>query len=66
MRENLTRTPDSFMTRYNGSFRLFLLTAFFAVSNILFGWQTTLAQNPQIEAYFETLAQADAKMSAKQ
>src|SRR2546422_5017822 len=54
------------MTCHNGSFKLFLLTALFAVSHILFGWQTTLAQNSQTETYFETLVQADAKMSAKQ
>lgn len=54
------------MTCCSGSFKLFSLTAFFALSNICFGWQTTLAQNSQTETYFETLAQADAKMSAKQ
>ena len=54
------------MTCYNGSFKLFLLTVFFAVSNILFGWQTTRAQKSQTKIYIETLAQTDAEMNAKQ
>ncbi len=38
----------------------------FIASPILFGWQTALAQKLPTETYFETLVQADAKMSAKQ
>jgi cytochrome c-type biogenesis protein CcmH/NrfG len=56
---------EQFMTCWSGSFKLVLLTAVFAVSHNLFGWQTTPAQT-QTETYLETLAQADAKMSARQ
>jgi tetratricopeptide (TPR) repeat protein len=54
------------MTCYYGSSKFLWLTSFVAVSHILFGWQPALAQNSRADAYFETLAQADAKLSAKQ
>ncbi len=46
--------------------KLFSLIAVFALCLILFGTQTTLAQKTQTEIFVETLAQAEAKMQAKQ
>ena len=42
------------------------LTIILVASQMLFGTQTTLAQKSQIETYFETLAQAQAKTTAKE
>jgi tetratricopeptide (TPR) repeat protein len=45
---------------------MFLLTIAFALSHISFRVQTTLAQKMQTEIFVVTLAQAEAKMQAKQ
>ena len=54
------------MSCRNLSRKSFMSAAIFTLLCVLSGWQATLAQKPQTEIFIETLAQADAKMQAKQ